>query len=94
MTATELAFLEDLKDSQVAFVDKISTQIWMSDPYLLSVNKTKVTLLNAMLEIIDYWFRDTTAADDNFFDTDEIQDIIDHANKLMGTVHYIDLSSY
>ena len=94
MTATELAFLEDLKDSQVAFVDKIATQIWMSDPYLLSVRKTKIILLEAMLGIIDYWFRDTTTGDANFFDTDEIQDVIDHVNKIMETTHYIDLSGY
>jgi len=94
MTATETTFLEDLADAQVTFVDSIATQIWMSDPYLLSVRKTKVTLLEAMIEIINYWFRDTTATDDNFFDSDEIQEVIDHANKLMGTTLYIDLSSY
>ena len=60
MTATETTFLEDVKDSQIAFVSEISTQIWMSDPNLLSVRKTKVTLLEAMIEILDYWFRDHT----------------------------------
>jgi len=94
MTATETAFLEDLKDAQVAFIDSISTQIWMSDPVLLSVRKTKVTLVAIMIEIVDYWFRDTTTTDDNFFDTDEIQQVIDHCNKLMNSTIFIDLIDY
>ena len=94
MTAIETAFLEDLKDAQVEFVDSISTQIWMSDSVLLSVRKTKVTLLVAMIEIIDYWFRDTTDDDDNFFSIDEIQQIIDHCNKLMNSTIFIDLTDY
>lgn len=97
MTATEISFLEDLADAQVVFVNKISTQIWMSDPNLLSVRKTKVSLVNSMIDIINYWFRDTNdigTTDDNFFDVDEIQQVIDHANKLMGSTVYIDLSDY
>jgi len=61
MTTTEITFLEDLADAQVTFVDKISTQIWMSDPNLLSVRKTKITLLESMIEIINYWFRDNVS---------------------------------
>lgn len=94
MTATELSFLQDLKDSQVTYVDNVCDQMLIGDPKLLSLKKIKTTLLAAMLEVIDYWFRDTTDSDDNFFDTDEIQDVIDHANKIMGTTHYIDLSGY
>ena len=97
MTATEITFLEDLKDAQVTFADSVSTQIWISDPNLLSVRKTKVTLLEAMIEIIVHWFRDTntvSTTDANFFTSAEIQDVIDHANYLMDTVLYISLDDY
>ncbi len=94
MTATETTFLEDLADAQVTFADVMADRLLLSDPDLLSMGKVKVTLLTSMIEIINYWFRDTTSGDDNFFTTDEIQDVIDHANKIMGTTLYIDLSSY
>jgi len=94
MTATEISFLEDLKNAQIQYTDFVANKTLIRDSDLLSLRFTKVTLLTIMVEIIDYWFRDTVTGDDNFFTSTEIQDIIDHANKIMGTVLYIDLSSY
>ena len=94
MTGTETTFLVNLNNAQVACVNKISTQIWIGDPDKLTMRKMKVALLEAMVEIIEYWFRDTTDDDDNCFTSVEIQDVIDHANKIMGTVLYIDLTDY
>ncbi len=97
MTSTETTFLEDLADAQVTYVNSVATKTIIRDTDLLSLKFTKVSLLAVMVEIIAYWFRDTNTVgttDENFFTTTEIQDVIDHANKIMGTVLYLDLSDY
>ncbi len=58
----------------------------------LTIREVKIILLAQMMEIIEYYFRTTTSGDENFFDEAEIEDIISHANRIMKTEFYIDLS--
>jgi len=59
---------------------------------IMTVRELKVLLLANFVEIIEYYFRTTTSPDENFFTVGEIQDVIDHANNIMGTTLYTELS--
>lgn len=56
MTATEISFLEDLKNAQVSYVNGVATKTIIRDSDLLNLSFTKVSLLNAMIDIIEHWF--------------------------------------
>jgi len=58
----------------------------------LSMRELKIVLLAHFMEILEYYFRDTISGDDNFFTEEEIQDVITHVNKIMGTEYYFDFS--
>jgi hypothetical protein len=58
----------------------------------LTMRELRITLLACMMEIIEYYFRTTTGGDENCFTEEEIEDVISHANRIMGTEYYTDLS--
>ena len=57
----------------------------------LTYRELKMILLGQFMEIIEYYFRTTTAGDENFFTEAEIEDIVSHMNRIMGTTLYISL---
>jgi len=58
----------------------------------MTLRELKIILLGQMMEMIEYYFRPTVAGDDNFCTAEEIEDVISHANRIMSTEYYIDLS--
>ena len=58
----------------------------------LTIRELRIILLSHMMEIIEYYFRTTTSGDENFFTVEEIEDVISHANRIMETTLYTDLS--
>jgi hypothetical protein len=58
----------------------------------LTYGELKMILLGQFMEIIEYYFRPTTSGDTNFFEPEEIEDVISHANRIMGTTLHVDLS--
>jgi hypothetical protein len=59
---------------------------------LLTLRELRILLLGQMMEMIEYYFRTTTTGDENFCTEAEVEDIISHANRIMDTEYYIDLS--
>ena len=58
----------------------------------MTLRELRILLLGQFMEIIEYYFRTTTNGDENLFTEEEIQNVIDHANRIMGTTLYTDFS--
>ena len=91
MTGAETQFLAEANDLQTIWMDKRATEMLLGAPNNCDLLEIRITLLEAFMEILEQYFNYATV-DDNFFTEDEIQDIINHINLLMGSTLYIDLS--
>ena len=89
---TGAQFVQAIEYSFKKYCSDQGTIMMLADRDRMTWRKIKIILLANMVEIINYYFRVTTTGDENFFTASEIQDVIDHANKIMGTTWYIDLS--
>ncbi len=105
MTVAEAEFLYEVWYNFNDYAHRETILLRVGDPDYEGVRETKIALLNAMIEVVEYYFRDTLGVysssgvftssgnDSNFFDVGEIQEVIDHINRIMNTTIYIDLSS-
>ena len=105
MTQDEAQFLQQLWYTFNEYSHRETILLRIGEPDYEGERETKIALLNAMIEIVEYYFRDTLGVFDsfgaftssgndlNFFTVGEIQEVIDHVNRIMGTTLYIDLSS-
>lgn len=94
MTATEIAFILSLSNAFITYCNQEATLIKLGEPDYKGLRKIKLSLLSAMIEMIEHWFRDTVTGDDNFCEPDDIQTSINMANDIMDSHCYIDLSGY
>lgn len=90
MTAAQFVML--LKMSFVEYCGNNSEYFKLSYDGKIPMQKLKVLLLAQFMEIIEYYFRTTVDGDDNFCTEEEIQDIITHINRIMGTEYYFSFS--
>ena len=88
---TEEQFLLAIRESFTDYCAAAGKTLKFGTQYKLSFLELKVNLLGQFMEIIEYYFRTTTSGDENFFTADEIQNVIDHVNRIMGTTFYTDL---
>lgn len=58
--------------------------------FKFTMSKLKLIFLSWFMEILEYYWRDTTADDENFFTEEEVVNIIDHINEIMGTEYYFE----
>lgn len=105
MTTDEAQFLNEVWHYFNSYSHKETVILRVGDPDFEGQRETKIALLNAMIEVVEHYFRDTlgyydsggdfyTSGNDlNFFTVGEIQQVIDHMNLIMETTAYIDLSS-
>jgi hypothetical protein len=94
MTGTELAFIVDLNHSFLVYSDKCSHVIKIGDRSQKGIKEYQLIIVSVMVEMVEYWFRDTVTGDDNFCLSADIQPCIDMLNNLMGSSCYIDTSIY
>jgi len=57
-----------------------------------NVEKIKLILLKAYVEIMEYYLRDTITGDENFFTILEIEDIMRRINDITKGNYWLDLS--
>ena len=93
MALTEEQFIAAMRDSFSQYcADNGDILKVGSRDKLMTVRELRVVLLGQMMEIIEYYFRTTTVGDENFFTAEEIEDVIAHAQRIMKTEHYTELS--
>lgn len=89
---TEEQFLEAIREAYLLHGEKVGKYLKFNSLDKLTYEELKMLLLGQFMEIIEYYFRPTTSGDENCFTEEEIEDIISHANRIMGTTFYVDLS--
>ena len=94
MTVTEITFILSLNNAFLKYCNKEANLIKIGDINYKGHRKLKLAILTAMIEMIEYWFRDTVVNDENICEPDEIQVAIDIANNIMGSTVFISLGSY
>lgn len=85
-------FLYELNVAQSDYVNKYSNKLQTGLLEQQLLEKVKIVLLEAFVEAIEYWYRDTISGDLMSFTVAEVEDFIQHANRLMGTTIYVDNS--
>lgn len=91
MTLTEQLYINDITNELVDRGNSISTDIQRNKKVTFS-DTLKLTLLNAYVEIMEYYLRDTITGDSNFFTTTEAEDIMQHINEITGKTYWLELS--
>lgn len=94
MALTQEQFLAAMRDSFSKYCSEKSGILRVgSRDRIMTLRELKIIILSQMMEIIEYYFRETTpyGRDTNCFTEEEIEDVISHANNIMGTTHYTEL---
>lgn len=92
MTATEAQYILDINEEFLNYTNKVSKR----DRLGISKDRTmfhlRLMLLEAFIEIMENYLRDTVTSDDNFFTVSEAEDIMQHINLICDSDHWVDLS--
>lgn len=88
MTITE--FLYQINNSHSDYIHRYvrKLQVGMDDQQLLE--KVKVILLEALIESVEYYYGSGSSfGTTNFCTVDELEDTVNHINRIMKTTHII-----
>lgn len=86
MTGQQLIIL--FKDSYTDWLYKHSKRELLGIENV-QIYYTNSSLIQAYIEILEEYFKDTTETDANFFTVVEIYDVVQHLNNLLGTEYWI-----
>ena len=89
---TEEQFLLAIRSAFATYGHELSNFLKFGSRGKLTFGELKLVLLGSFMEMIEYYFRTTTSGDENWCTAEEIEDVISHANRIMKTEYYVDLS--
>jgi hypothetical protein len=92
MTATEQQYLLDINSAFSDYTYNLALRENVNLNVKRNVEKIKLILLKAYVEIMDYYLRDTITGDDNFFTIAEAEDIMQKINDITEGNYWLDLS--